>query len=233
MAERFDTESLGGAGAASNLDRLSKYGSLTSLAMEQQTGEITLDELFFAYQLLFTSADRLQHDRCLSLERATKNLLSTNNSDLFTPAQISHHLTNLLLSSAFGSLTSLHLSCLAKFVPLFIEIFQKQSTMGNDPDLFHLCLLYLMEQWLQAVLYLPTKPSTFELCRRQRIVHDRTDENEAALFVLCKGVRQLELLQGTQVNLDEFLASTMPHRLRTGQVKFIQRRSPIDLVRFV
>lgn len=188
--------------------------------MDQQTGEITLDELFSAYQLLFTSVDRLQHDRCLSLERATKHfLLSTNRPDLLTPAQISHHLTNLLLSSSFGSLTSLHLSCLAKFVPLFIEIFQKQATMGSDPDLFHLCLLYLMEQWLQAVLYLPAKPSTFELCRRQRIVNDRMDDNEVALFVLCKGVRQLELLQGTKVNLDEFLASTMPHRLQTGQVK--------------
>lgn len=188
--------------------------------MEQQTGDITLDELFSAYQLLFTSPNRLQHDHCLSLERTTKSLLlSTERPDLLTSEKLSHYLTNLLLSSSFGSLTFLHLSCLTNFIPLFIVIFQKQTTMGNDPDLFHLCLLYLMEQWLQAVLYLPTKPNTFELCRRQRVVPDQNAEDDAPLFFLCKGIRQLELLQGTKVNLDEFLASAMPRRLQTGQVQ--------------
>ena len=197
---------------------LSRYGSLTSLPTDDLP-QLSLDDLFTAYQLLLTSSERIQHEICSCLERTTRTLLlSSDNNDIFTPIQLSHCLTNLVLSSSFGSFTFLHLSCLNKFLPLFIDIFKQQTTVVHDSELLQLCLLYIIEQWLQAVLYIPTKSNTFELCRRQQIRKNVYQKN----LQLCKGIKQLELLQGTNINLEDFLPPTLPnYRRRDLQVKFI------------
>jgi hypothetical protein len=170
---------------------------------------------------LLTSSDRVQHEICSCLERTTRTiLLSSDNKDILTPIQLSHCLTNLVLSSSFGSLTFLHLSCLTKFIPLFIEIFKQQTTVVNDPELLQLCILYIIEQWLQAILYIPTKLNTFELCRRQKNVQNNGEEEKK--FRLCKAIKQLELLQGTNVNLDEFLAPSLPNQRQDLQVHGFQ-----------
>ncbi|CAF4948680.1 unnamed protein product, partial [Rotaria socialis] len=64
-------------------------------------------------------------------------------------------------------------------------------------------------QWLQAVLYIPTTLNTFELCRRQKVIKSNDDEQEHQ-FQLCKSVQQLQLLQGTNINLDDFLPVKLP-----------------------
>jgi len=167
---------------------------------------------------LLTSSDRVQHEICSCLERTTRSiLLTSDNKDILTPIQLSHCLTNLVLSSSFGSLTFIHLSCLTKFIPLFIEIFKQQTTIVNDPELLQLCILYIIEQWLQAILYLPTKLNTFELCRRQKIVQNNGEDEQN--FRLCKAIKQLELLQGTNVNLDDFLAPSLPNQRQDLQVQ--------------
>ena len=220
VTDRLDNESIGGGVAGpGDLTTLSKYGSLTSLAMEE-SAELSMDELFSAYQLHLTSPDRIQHDRCACLERTTKSLLlSPDHQDLLAPIQLSQRLTDLVLSSSFGSMNFLHLSCLTKFVPLFMDIFQQQTTVVNDPEVFHLSLLYIIEQWLQAVLQMPTRLNTFELCRRQQIVQYQGGEEDNQIHHrLCKAIKQLELLQGTKINLDEFLASAMPSRRQNAQV---------------
>lgn len=214
ILDRFDTESLGGGGEF-NLSK--KYGSLTSLPIDDLP-QISLDEIFSAYHLLFTTTDRNQHEICSCLERTTRTILrSSDNKDILTPIQLSHCLTNLVLSSTFGSLTFKHLSCLTKFLPLFIDIFKQQTTIVNDSELLQLCILYIIEQWLQAVLFIPTTLNTFELCRRQKLIYENGDEGKKIRF--CKGVKQLELLQGTKVNLDEFLASSLPKPIQNLQVK--------------
>ena len=173
---------------------------------------MTLDEILSAYYLLLTSTERTQHDICACIERATRTLLqSSEHRDIFTPIHLSRCLTNVVLSASFGSLTFLHLSCLTKFIPLLIEIFQQQTTIVSDPELLQLCLLYIIEQWLQAALHLPTRSSTFEVCRRQAIVQHQSVR-------LCKAIKQLELLQGANVNLDEFLLSPVPHRQHDSEV---------------
>ena len=220
VTDPLDNDSIGGGVAGpGDLTTLSKYGSLTSVAMEE-SAELSLDELFSAYQLLLTSSDRIQHGRCSCLERTTKSLLlSSAQQDLLAPVQFSQRLTDLVLSSSFGSLNFLHLSCLTKFIPLLMDIFQQQTTVINDPEVFHLCLLYIIEQWLQAVLHIPTRLNTFEVCRRQQqIVHYQGEEDDQTQPRLCKAIKQLELLQGTKVNLDEFLASAMPSRRQNAQV---------------
>ena len=185
---------------------------------------MTLDEILSAYHLLLTSTERSQHDMCACIERATRTLLqSPEHKDIFTPIHLSHCLTNLVLSASFGSLTFLHLSCLTKFIPLFIEIFQQQTTIVSDPELLQLCLLYIIEQWLQAVLHLPTRSSTFEVCRRQAIVQHQGDGGGDQSVRLCKAIKQLALLQGANVNLDEFLLSPVPHRQPDFQVHFQSR----------
>jgi hypothetical protein len=200
----------------------SKYGSLSSLPTDDLP-QLSLDDIFSAYHLLFTSSERLQHETCTCLERTTRTmLLSSDNNDILTPIQLSHCLTNLVLSSTFGSMTFLHLSCLTRFIPLFIDIFQQQTTIVNDPELLQLCILYIIEQWLQAMLYIPTKLNTFELCRRQKtIMHNGEIEDDKNNSRLCKAVQQLTLLQGTNINLDEFLSSSMPIRRADLQVEFL------------
>ncbi|CAF1564139.1 unnamed protein product, partial [Adineta steineri] len=129
-----------------NLHALSKYGSLTSLPIDDLP-QLSLDDIFSAYHLLLTSSERVQHDICASLERTTQTiLLSSDNRDILTPIQLSHCLANLVLSSTFGSLTFLHISCLTKFIPLFINIFQQQTTIVNDPELLQLCILCIIER---------------------------------------------------------------------------------------
>lgn len=206
----------------------SKYGSLTSLPIDDLP-QLSLDDIFSAYQLLLTSSDRVQHEICSCLERTTRTILLTSDrNDILTPIQLSHCLTNLVLSSSFGSLTFLHLSCLTKFLPLFIDIFQQQTTIVNDPELLQLCILYIIEQWLQAVLYLPTKLNTFELCRRQKLVQNYGGEEEEKNLRLCKAMKQLELLQGSNVDLNEFLPASLPNRRRGLQVQiFIRRCYPL------
>ena len=216
MIDRFDTESIGGG---DELRMSSKYGSLTSLPVEDLP-QLSLEDIFSAYHLLFTSSDRVQHDICACLERTTRTiLLSPENRDVLTPLQLSQCLTNFVLSSTFGSLTFLHLSCLTKFLHLFIEIFRQQTTIVNDPELLQLCFLYIIEQWLQAVSTLPTTVNTFELCRRQKTVHYYTGEDGPKNVRLCKAMKQLELLQGSNVNLDEFLASALPSHRQGMEVK--------------
>jgi hypothetical protein len=218
IIDRFDTESIGGGG---ELNISSKYGSLTSLPIDDLP-QLSLDDIFSAYHLLLTSSDRVQHEICSCLERTTRTILISNdNHDILTPIQLSHCLTNLVLSSSFGSLTFLHLSCLTKFVPLFIDIFKQQTTIVNDPELLQLCFLYIIEQWLQAVLVLPTKLNTFELCRRQKSIH-HYGEDEEKNFRLCKAMKQLELLQGSNVNLEEFLSSSLPNQTQDIQVAINQ-----------
>ncbi|CAF3863443.1 unnamed protein product [Adineta steineri] len=213
--DRLDTESIGGGGG--NLHALSKYGSLTSLPIDDLP-QLSLDDIFSAYHLLLTSSERVQHDICASLERTTQTiLLSSDNRDILTPIQLSHCLANLVLSSTFGSLTFLHISCLTKFIPLFINIFQQQTTIVNDPELLQLCILCIIERWLQTVLYLPTKFNTFELCRRQKAIG--YPHEEIKNFQLCKAVKQLELLQGTNINLDEFLSPNLPNQQQNLQVE--------------
>ncbi|CAF1670239.1 unnamed protein product, partial [Adineta ricciae] len=210
--DRFDTESLRSGGAGLYIS--SKYGSLTSLPIDDLP-QLSLDDIFSAYHLLLTSSERVQHEICACLERTTQNLLiSSDNQDILTSVQLSHCLTNLLLSSSFGSLTFSHLSCLTKFLPLFIHIFQQQTTVVNDPELLQLCIVRIVEQWLQSVLFIPTRLNTFELCRRQKL--DSIAEEERN-FRLCKGIKQLELLQGTNINLDEFLASNLPNQHLNAQ----------------
>lgn len=219
--DRFDVESIGGG----DINMSSKYGSLTSLPIVDLP-QLSLDDIFSAYHLLLTSSERVQHEICACLERTTqKILLSSDDNDILTSIQLSHYLTNLVLSSTFGSLTFLHLSCLTKFIPLFIDIFRQQTTIVNDPELLQLCILYIIEHWLQAVLYIPTKFNTFELCRRQKIVENNARGEEEGVeknFRLCKAIKQLELLQGTNINLDEFLPSTLPNQRQYLQVKILQ-----------
>lgn len=218
ILDRYDTESLtGGGGGELNLSK--KYGSLTSLPMDDLP-QISLDEIFTAYYLLLTSTDRVQHEICSCLERTTRTLLLTSdNKDILTPIQLSQCLTNLVLSSTFGSLTFLHLSCLTKFLPLFIDIFKQQTTIVNDPELLQLCILYIIEQWLQAMLFIPTKSNTFELCRRQILFSKNDDQTKPIGF--CKAIKQLELLQGTKVNLDELLAPSLPNYNQDIQVRIL------------
>ena len=213
LIEHFETDSLGFDGG-NNLNLSTKYGSLTSLPTDDLP-QITIEEILTAYTLLFTSSDRVQHEICSCLERTTRSLLiSSERNDILTPNQLVSCLTNLVLSSTYGSLTFLHYSCLNKFYFLFIQIFKQQTTIVNDSELLDLCILYIVEHWLQAVLFLPTKLNTFELCRRQKTVsHDQ--ENSS----LCKAVKQLQLLQGSNVNLDEFLPSTLPIQRENLQVK--------------
>jgi hypothetical protein len=212
MIDRFDTDSIGG-GAELNIS--SKYGSLTSLPIDDLP-QLSLDNILSAYHLLLTSSDRVQHEICSCIERTTRTmLLSNDNRDILTPIQLSHCITNLVLSSSFGSLTFLHLSCLTKFIPLFIDIFKQQTTVVNDPELLQLCFLYIIEQWLQAALVLPMKLNTFELCRRQKSIENSREENSR----LCKAMKQLELLQGSNVNLEEFLAPSLPNRGESLQVR--------------
>ncbi|UJR30925.1 hypothetical protein I4U23_018437 [Adineta vaga] len=209
VVDRFDTESIRSGGAGGDLYISSKYGSLTSLPIDDLP-QLSLDDIFSAYHLLFTSSERVQHDICACLERTTQKLLtSPDNQDILTSIQLSRCLTNLVLSSSFGSLTFLHLSCLTKFIPLFIHIFQQQTTVVNEPELLQLCILRIIEQWLQSVLYIPTRLNTFEICRRQKLNYINGEERD---FQLCKGIKQLELLQGTNINLDEFLAPTLPNQ---------------------
>ncbi len=200
----------------------SKYGSLTSLPIDDLP-QLSLDDIFSAYHLLLTSSDRVQHEICSCIERTTRTILITNeNRDILTPIQLAHCLTNLVLSSSFGSLTFLRLSCLTKFLPLFIDIFKQQTTIVNDPELLQLCFLYIIEQWLQAVLVLPTKLHTFELCRRQKSIQNYRDEaevEETKNSRLCKALKQLELLQGSNVNLEEFLSSSLPNQRQDLQVE--------------
>lgn len=198
------------------LNMASKYGSLTSLAMDD-VPQISVDDIFSAYHLLFTSADRIQHDICACLENSTRSMLiSSNRNDILTSIDLSYCLTNLVLSSGFGSLVFLRLSCLGKFIPLFVDIFEHQTTVVNDPELLLLCILYIIEQWLQAVLYIPTKLTTFELCRRQK-PNENADDDDTNLQ-LCKAVKQLELLQGNNVKLDDFLSSKLPNEGQELQV---------------
>ncbi|CAF2630558.1 unnamed protein product [Rotaria sp. Silwood2] len=214
VGDRIDTESIGGGGEV-NMSK--KYGSLTSLAIDDLP-ELSLDDIFSAYHLLLTSSERVQHEICSCLERTTQTiLLASNNEDILTSIQLSHCLTDLVLSSSFGSLTFLHISCLTKFIPLFIDVFKQQTTVVNDPELLELCILYIVEQWLQAILYIPTKLNTFELCRRQKVVEynegeEEQEEEDEKNFRLCKGIKQLGLLQGTHINLDDFLPSSLPNR---------------------
>jgi len=46
-------------------------------------------------------------------------------------------------------------------------------------------------------------------------------EEEEKNFRLCKAIKQLELLQGTNINLDEFLPSTLPNQGQHLQVEII------------
>jgi len=217
ILDHFDTESITGG----ELNISSKYGSLTSLPIDDLP-QLSLDDIFSAYQLLLISSDRIQHEICSCLERTTRTiLLSSDNKDILTPIQLSHCLTNLVLSSSFGTLTFLHLSCLNKFLPLFIEIFKQQTTIVNDSELLQLCILYIIEQWLQAVLYLPTKLNTFELCRRQKLIYN--NEEKEKNFRFCKAIKQLELLQGTNVNLDDFLPSSLLNQRQDLQVQIFYR----------
>lgn len=219
IIDRFDTDSIGGG---DELHMSSKYGSLTSLPIEDLP-QLSLEDIFSAYHLLFTSSDRVQHDICSCLERTTRTiLLAPDNRDVLTPTQLFHCLTNFVLSSTFGSLTFLHLSCLTKVLHLFIEIFKQQTSIVNDPELMQLCVLYIIEQWLQAVACLPTTLTTFELCRRQKTVqYYGGDENVR----LCKAMKQLELLQGSNVNLDEFLSSGLPNYRHNFEVKIFVNAS--------
>ncbi|CAF3476090.1 unnamed protein product [Rotaria sp. Silwood1] len=218
VGDRIDTESIGGG----EINMSKKYGSSTSLTIDDLP-ELSLDDIFSAYHLLLTSSERIQHEICSCLERTTRTiLLAPNNNDILTSIQLSHCLTNLVLSSSFGSLTFLHLSCLTKFIPLFIDVFNQQTTVVNDPELLQLCILYIIEQWLQAILYIPTKFKTFELCRRQKVVtynegDEEQEEEDEKNFRLCKGIKQLELLQGTNIKLDDFLPSSLPNRRQNLQ----------------
>ncbi|CAF3699692.1 unnamed protein product [Rotaria sordida] len=218
--DRIDTESIGGGGEV-NISK--KYGSSTSLTIDDLP-ELPLDDIFSAYQLLLTSSERVQHEICSCLERTTRTiLLSPNNEDVLTSIQLSHCLTNLALSSTFGSLTCLRISCLTRFIPLFIDVFKQQTTVVNDPELLQLCILYIIEQWLQAVLYMPTKLNTFELYRRQKVIQynegeeKQEQEQDEMNFRICKGTQQLQLLQGTNINLDDFLPSSLSDRQHNFQ----------------
>ncbi|CAF2043567.1 unnamed protein product [Rotaria magnacalcarata] len=204
--DHSDSDSIGGGG---EISMSKKYGSLTSLTNDDLP-ELSLEDVFSAYHLLLTSSNRVQHEICSCLERTTRALLtSLDKDDILTPIQLSHCLTNLVLSSTFSSLNFLHLSCITKFIPLFIDIFEQQTTVVNDPELLQLCILYIIEQWLQAVLYIPTTLNTFELCRRQKAIKSNEDE-QGKQFQLCKAVTQLQLLQGTNINLDDFLPVKLP-----------------------
>ena len=110
-----------------------------------------------------------------------------------------------------------HISCLTKFIPLFLDIYCQQTTITNDPELLQLCILYIIEKWLQTILYIPTTPSTFELYRRQKRIDNR--EGNERNFRICKAIKQLELLQGTNVNLDDFLPLSVHNLQQHLQVK--------------
>lgn len=213
--DRIDTDSIGGG---SEIQMSKKYGSLTSLTGDDLP-ELTLDDVFSAFYQLLTTPDRAQHEICSCLERTTRTLLvSETKDDILTSIQLSNCLTNLVLSASFSSLNFLRLSCLTKFVPLFIEIFEQQTTIVNDPELLQLCILYILEQWLQAILYIPTTIHTFELYRRQKIMKYNQDD-EGNIFELCKSVKQLQLLQGTNINLDDFLPNRLPNERDNTSVR--------------
>ena len=215
----MDNESIGvGINYAQHWTSLTKYPSLNSLA-DETTVTLTLNELFTAYQLLLTSPDRIRHDICSCLERMTQSLLlSSAEHNVLTLQQLSRCLSNLTLSSTFGSLNFLHQSCLAKFVPLFLNIFQQQTSLTDTPELVNLCFLLIIEQWLQSVSHIPSQVNTFELYRQRKPIAVIEDQTQPAVQ-LCKGVKQLELLQGTKINLDEFLATSLPNREQHRQVE--------------
>jgi hypothetical protein len=54
-------------------------------------------------------------------------------------------------------------------------------------------------------------------------VADHGGEEEEKNFQLCKAIKQLELLQGTNINLDEFLPSTLPNQGQHLQVEIIYK----------
>lgn len=201
-----DNGSIGiGANYSQRWKTLKNPDSLTLNPIDDEF-HLTIGEILSAYELHFTSSERVQHELCLCLERTTKSLVLSSKEDLFTLGQLSHFLNNLVLTSSFGSVNALHLTCLAKMLPLFTDLFEQQNKTIDRMELFNLSLLFIIEQWLQVVSHLPTQMTTFEIVRPRKLEmasHIPTAEN----ILLCKATRQLELLQGAEVNVDEFLSS--------------------------